>query len=75
MYNEQTYSSHLLTFDEAMKKLSGTERRVLSYAWDVYHHSMRVEETIRREQAEARRQAAELSSSSRRTVKVSDKLS
>jgi hypothetical protein len=54
-----------------MKILSGTERRVLSFAWDVYHHSIGVEETIRRDQqAEARRQAAELTSSSRRAVNL-----
>jgi hypothetical protein len=48
MSNEQTYASHLLTYDEAMERLHGAERRVLKYAWDVYHHTVEVEKERRR---------------------------
>ena len=36
MADEQHYESHLLSFDEALKHISGGERKVLQYAWEVY---------------------------------------
>jgi len=50
MSNEKTYSSHLFTFDEAMQKLHGSQKRVLEYVWDVYRHTRNVQEERRQEQ-------------------------
>ncbi|KAG6889678.1 hypothetical protein C0995_015426 [Termitomyces sp. Mi166 len=36
MPNEQTYTSHLYTYQEAILCLCGLERRVLEYVWDTY---------------------------------------
>ena len=49
MPNEQTYTSYLCTFDEAMDRLYSMERRVLRYAWDIYHHTLRIKEERRRD--------------------------
>lgn len=68
MSNEQTYTSHLLTFGEAMAKLYGAEKRVLQYAWDVYHHTIKLEKMRRRERQEENQN--QQSSSSRRSSKV-----
>ena len=68
MPNEQSFTSHLFTFDEAMERLYGAERRVLRYAWDIYHHTTYVENERRRElQEENRKQEW---SSSRRVSNV-----
>ena len=48
MPNEQNFTSHLFTFDEAMENLRDAERRVLHYAWDVYNHTIHVELSERR---------------------------
>lgn len=70
MSDEQSYTSHLFTFDEAMEKLYEVERRVLQYAWDVYLHTIYVENERRRRerQEEIRKQE---SSSSRHLSQVS----
>lgn len=68
MSNEQTYTSHLLTFGEAMAKLYGAEKRVLQYAWDVYHHTIKLEKMRRRERQEENQN--QQSSSSRRSSKA-----
>jgi hypothetical protein len=36
MANEQNYQSHLLTYEEAMKKVSACEKRVLHYVRSIY---------------------------------------
>ena len=36
MPNEQNYQSHLLSYEEAMKKVSACERRVLHYTRSIY---------------------------------------
>ncbi|GLB44509.1 putative NUDIX domain containing protein [Lyophyllum shimeji] len=51
MANEQTYSSHLSTYDEAMELLYGAERDVLRYAWAVYEHTLDIQEKERRREA------------------------
>ena len=54
MASEQNYTSHLCTFEDAMEKLEGTERSVLRYAWDVYHHTLAKEETLRQHREKGR---------------------
>jgi len=36
MPDEQNYRSHLLSIDEALSHVSGGERKVLQYAWELY---------------------------------------
>lgn len=36
MANEQSYQSHLLSYEEVLKKISASERRVLHYARSIY---------------------------------------
>ena len=36
MENEQNYRSHLLSFEDAINYVSGAERKVLRYAWELY---------------------------------------
>jgi len=62
MSNEQSFTSYLFTFDEAMEKLYGAERRVLHYAWDIYHHTTLVENERRRELQEENRKQESSSS-------------
>ena len=40
MPNEQNYQSHLLSIEDAMSCVSGWERKVLQYAWEIYCHSL-----------------------------------
>jgi len=36
MPDEQNYESHLLPIEEALKLVSGGERKILQYAWEIY---------------------------------------
>ena len=36
MPDEQNYKSHLLPIGEALKLVSGGERKILQYAWEIY---------------------------------------
>jgi len=36
MSDEQNYQSHLLSINDAMSRVSGGERKVLRYAWEIY---------------------------------------
>lgn len=36
MPDEQNYKSHLLPIEEALKLVSGGERKILQYAWEIY---------------------------------------
>jgi len=36
MANEQNYQSHLLSYEDAMKKVSACEKRVLHYTRSIY---------------------------------------
>lgn len=40
MPDEQNYRSHLLSIDEAMSHVSGGERKVLQYAWELYCYTI-----------------------------------
>jgi len=72
MAGEQNYTSHLCTYEEAMHKLEGIERSVLQYAWDVYHHTLTIEEQRRKREQQGRRQRrssqAEANNQSRRSI-------
>ncbi|KAG5641714.1 hypothetical protein DXG03_004401 [Asterophora parasitica] len=51
MPDEQTYTSHLCTYEQAMGLVFGSERDVLRYAWAVYVHTLETQERQRRAQA------------------------
>ena len=40
MPNEQNYRSHLLSIEDAMNQVSGGERKVLEYAWELYCYTL-----------------------------------
>jgi predicted transcriptional regulator len=40
MPNEQNYQSHLLSIEEAMNHVTGGERKVLQYAWEIYCYTL-----------------------------------
>ena len=40
MPNEQNYRSHLLSIDDAITHVSGGERKVLQYAWELYCYTL-----------------------------------
>lgn len=53
MPDEQTYESHLMTYDEAISKIRfGVENRVLQYAWALWQHTLEIDAQVR-----ARREA------------------
>ncbi|KAF5375430.1 hypothetical protein D9615_007919 [Tricholomella constricta] len=47
MPNEQTYTSHLCTYEEAMELVYSGQRNVLRYAWAVYTHTLEIQENQR----------------------------
>ncbi|KAF9450535.1 hypothetical protein P691DRAFT_789100 [Macrolepiota fuliginosa MF-IS2] len=49
MADEENYVSYLLTYEEAMKRLWGSERDVLSYAWAVFLRTLEIEEALAKE--------------------------
>lgn len=40
MPNEQNYRSHLLSIEDAINHVSGGERKVLQYAWELYCYTL-----------------------------------
>ena len=40
MPDEQNYRSHLLSIDEAMSHVSGGEKKILQYAWELYCYTI-----------------------------------
>lgn len=40
MPNEQNYRSHLLSIEDAINNVSGGERKVLQYAWELYCYTL-----------------------------------
>jgi hypothetical protein len=40
MPDEQNYRSHLLSYDDAMRYVTGEERKVLQYAWELYCYTV-----------------------------------
>ena len=40
MPNEQNYRSHLLSIEDAMSNVTGGERKVLQYAWELYCYTL-----------------------------------
>ena len=36
MPNEQNFQSHLLSIEDALDNVSGAERNILQYAWEIY---------------------------------------
>ncbi|KAF9555735.1 hypothetical protein CPC08DRAFT_620126, partial [Agrocybe pediades] len=41
MPDEQNYKSHLMPYEEAMKKLHGDEKMVLTYAWELFQCTLK----------------------------------
>lgn len=41
--DEANYTSELLTYDEAMRRVCGTEKDVLRFAWAVFVQTLEVE--------------------------------
>jgi hypothetical protein len=52
MPNEQNYRSHLLSIEDAIKLVSGGERKVLEYAWELYCYTLAEFEKQRSQAAE-----------------------
>lgn len=44
--DEANYTSELLTYDEAMRRVCGTEKDVLRFAWAVFVQTLEVEATL-----------------------------
>jgi hypothetical protein len=42
--NEQDYTAHLLTYNEALERVQDSQKTVLEYAWAVYLYSRNVQE-------------------------------
>jgi len=61
MAGEQNYTSHLYTYGDAIRRLEGFEKNVLQYAWDVYHHTLTIEECREREKQGSRLRSAHAS--------------
>jgi hypothetical protein len=40
MPDEQNYESHLLSYEEALQRVWGSERMALQYAWAVYCNTL-----------------------------------
>ena len=40
MPNEQNYQSHLLSIEDAMTLVTGGERKVLQYVWELYCYTL-----------------------------------
>ena len=40
MPDEQNYRSHLLSIEDAMRYVSGGERNILQYAWELYCYTL-----------------------------------
>lgn len=40
MPDEQNYQSHLLSIHDALSHVSGGERKVLQYAWELYCYTL-----------------------------------
>ena len=40
MPDEQNYQSHLLSIEDAMSHVSGGERKILQYAWELYCYTL-----------------------------------
>jgi len=57
MADEQTYTSHLFTYNDAMERLYTAERDVLRYAWAVYEHTLKIQEEDRRQDARRKHQS------------------
>jgi len=49
--DEENYVSHLLTYEEAMKKVWGSERDVLRYAWAIFLRTLEIEDALAKEAA------------------------
>ncbi|KAF9451354.1 hypothetical protein P691DRAFT_699568 [Macrolepiota fuliginosa MF-IS2] len=59
MADEENYVSHLLTYEEAMKRLWDSERDVVSYAWAVFLRTLEIEKALAEEvKREERNQGA-----------------
>ena len=43
---EENFSSYLLTYEEAMKRLWVTEQTVLRYAWAVFQNTLDIEDAL-----------------------------
>ncbi len=46
MVDEENFVSHLLTYEEAMKRLGAIEQDVLRYAWAVFLNTLEIEEAL-----------------------------
>lgn len=44
--DEVNYMSHLLTYDEAMKRVWGAEQDVLKFAWSVFQRTLEIEAAL-----------------------------
>ncbi|KAG5731119.1 hypothetical protein E4T56_gene15567 [Termitomyces sp. T112] len=51
MPDEQTYTSHILTYEEAMNRLWGLERHVLDYVWTIYVYTLGIYEEVQADEA------------------------
>ncbi|KAG6883633.1 hypothetical protein C0993_004985 [Termitomyces sp. T159_Od127] len=52
MPDEQTYTSYIVTYEEAMNRLQGLERRVLRYVWTIYLYTLDVYRELEAGQAD-----------------------
>ncbi|KAG6876565.1 hypothetical protein C0993_002273 [Termitomyces sp. T159_Od127] len=52
MPDEQTYTSYIVTYEEAMNRLQGLERRVLRYVWTTYLYTLDVYRELKAGQAD-----------------------
>lgn len=51
MADEENYVSHLLTYEEAVRRLWGSERDVLYYAWRIFLRTMEIEDALAKKAA------------------------
>ncbi|KAG6879771.1 hypothetical protein C0992_011816 [Termitomyces sp. T32_za158] len=52
MPDEQAYTSHIVTYEEAMNCLWGLERRVLEYVWTTYLYTLDIYKALETDRAE-----------------------
>lgn len=52
MEDESNYVSHLFTYEEAMKRVWGSEKDVLRYAWAIFQRTVEIENSLAKGAAE-----------------------
>lgn len=62
MEDEQNYEASLLTYEDALARLPNDEKKVLTYAWDVYRTTLDVQDYLARQRLQRHQEAQDSAS-------------